>query len=152
MKEWIKKVKNRIYNFFDKHFFWINPLLTLFITLEAALFTYSPSANWIKQHPIRCYILSYFIGNLTLLILLGLLVFFINIINFFRKKTITELNKKLNKYELTSKTITENIKSLFDGFLYKFATKKLNFTEQDRISLYIYDEKEEKFVLLEDMQ
>jgi hypothetical protein len=138
---------DKIKYFLDKHFFWINPVLILLTTLESALFTYSPSHNWINQHPIKYDLLSYFLGNLKLLICLALLLTLLNVFNFFRNKSINQLDKKIENYESILKTITENIRSLFDGFLYKFATKKLNVTDKDRISLYIYDENEKKFIL-----
>ncbi len=63
----------------------------------------------------------------------------ITIIEIANKKTIETLENDNEKYRMLSDTISENIKELFNGFLYRFATSKANFSPNERITLYIHN-------------
>ena len=140
-------MKKNIFKFVDNYYFILNPVLIFLTTLTSALLKYQPSIEFIKEHPIRYDILSYFIGNYPLFIIFVMLILFVTIIDNINRKTIKKLEKENENNIYIIEKITENIRGLFDGFLYKFAIKKANFTEKERVSLYIYDDNENKFIL-----
>jgi len=127
-------------SFLNEYHKWINPVLIVLVTGSAALITYNLSPEFIKSHPVKTAviqpILSY-IGFIfwPCLIALGYVTY--NEIK--NKRSISELEKLLSEYENISETLSENIKELFNGFLYKFSTAQLGFTPTERVTLYIHD-------------
>jgi hypothetical protein len=126
--------------FINNHYKWINPLLILITTITSSLITYSLPIDYEKNHPIRFAIFNPIIENIGFLFIPTIIflayVTYVDVIN---KKTIDELKKENEECKLLSTKISENIKNLFNGFLFKFADSKVGFSSTERITLYIHD-------------
>lgn len=124
----------------NKHYFWINPILILLTTISSAFLTYIFPNNFEKNHPIKYTIFSPILNYIVYIF-----IFFataLAIVTFFdikNKKTIDKLEKELEQFKSISETISENIKELFNGFLYKFAINKAEFSSNERVTLYIHN-------------
>jgi len=124
----------------NRHHFWINPALILLTTLSSAFLTYKFPENFQDLHPAKFAffhpILEYII---PIFIILSILLTIIIIIDIKNKKTILSLEKENEQFKSISETISENIKELFNGFLYKFSINKAEFDSTERVTLYIHN-------------
>lgn len=127
--------------FFNKHHIWIAPLFTVLTTLFAALFTYSLPSDFATLHPARFQFFNFFISNaiwfffISGIILIGDMIF-----DQMNRKTIEEYSKKIDENKIILDTISENIRELFNGFLYGLARNDtIKCTANERITLYIHN-------------
>lgn len=124
----------------NEHHIWLNPLLVFITTLSSAFLTYQFPKKFATNHPARYELFKPIIAHITEIFVFSvLLIVLVSIIEFFNKKTIKKLEEENQKYEALSETISENIRELFNGFLYRFATSKANFTTSERVTLYIHN-------------
>ncbi len=75
----------------------------------------------------------------VVLMVSGFLLLVITVLNSINRKTLKKQSKELEEKNQIITKIASNIKELFDGYLYHFASKKLSFTSKDRITLYIHN-------------
>lgn len=124
----------------NKHHSWINPIIILFTTLSSAFLTYTFPNDFEINHPIKFAffnpILNYIIYIFVFFALLLAIITFIDIKN---KKTILKLEDEVEQFKSISETISENIKELFNGFLYKFSINIAKFSSSERVTLYIHN-------------
>ncbi len=105
-------------NLIDYHYFWLNPLLIAFITLSS--------------------VLNYRLILITSSISLAI----ISIFDLQDRKTKKTREEQLQNEKKKNEVISDNIKNLFDGYLYQLSNtlgfgNKKEYTE--RITLYIHD-------------
>lgn len=124
----------------DSYYIWLNPALIFITTLSSAFLTYNLDKSYEKKHPIEYAllvdlfsILPYIFGASALLLLL------ITIVNSLNLKNIKTLKDELDDAKNLLEGIAANIKDMFDGYLYHFAIKKLEFSPNERITLYIHN-------------
>jgi hypothetical protein len=115
-------------------------LLIILTTGSAALITYDLSPSFIVKYPIKSAIIQPFLSYIGFvfwpcLISLG----YITYVESKNKKTITQLKNIIEEHKKVSETLSENIKELFNGFLYKFSTTQLQFSTTERVTLYVHD-------------
>lgn len=124
----------------NKHHSWINPIIILFTTLSSAFLTYTFPNDFEMNHPIKFAffnpVLNYIIYIFVFFALSLAIITFIDIKN---KKTILKLEDEVEQFKSISETISENIKELFNGFLYKFSINIAKFSSSERVTLYIHN-------------
>ena len=126
--------------FLNKNHAWLNPLLIVLTTSSAAFITFELSPSFISSYPIKAAILQPILSYVWIVFWPSLFALgYLTYVEVKNKKTITELRELISGYEKVSETLSENIKELFNGFLYKFSTSKLNFSPTERVTLYIHD-------------
>ena len=131
---------NKLKEIVDQHHIWLNPLFIFLTTVTSALFSYEPSQNFQKLHSVKfAFYRTYQNFNIYLFIFCSGVLLIITIINSVNKKTILKLNHDLNKLERVNEKISENIKELFSGHLYKLSSPRLSFSTNERITLYIHN-------------
>lgn len=124
----------------NKNYYWISPLLIFTTTLSSAFLTYNFPKDFAKIHPARYQFFNPIIDNIILIFIISaLLLSILTIIEIFNKKTIEKLESENEQYEIFSEKISENIKELFNGFLYSFANSKANFSTNERVTVYIHN-------------
>ena len=124
----------------NKYYSYINPILIFTTTLASLFRTYSFPKNYATDHPVRYVLLNPIVENIIVIIFISaFLLLCVTIIEIANKRTIETLEEDNEKYRMLSNTISENIKELFNGFLYRFATSKADFTPTERITLYIHN-------------
>lgn len=124
----------------NRHYFWINPFLIFITTISSAFLTYSFPEDFSSQHPARFQLFNPLLEYI--IPIFGISAFMlttITIIEIVNKKTIKKLEEENEQYKILSETISENIKELFDGFLYKFATIKADLENSERVTLYVHN-------------
>lgn len=124
----------------DTHYIWANPLLIFLTTISSAFLTYDIDKQYAKLHPINYALLIKLFNVLPYLLgIFAVLLLIITIINSMNSQTIKKLNYELIDAKNLLEGISSNIKDMFDGYLYHFAIKKLGFTSDERITLYIHN-------------
>lgn len=131
--DWIKEKVN-------SHFVWMNPMLIFLTTLSSAFLTYNIDKTYEKTHPINYALIIKLLNILPYLFgIFAFLLLIITIINSINTQTIKKLSSELDDAKNLLEGIASNIKDMFDGYLYHFAIKKLAFTADERITLYIHN-------------
>lgn len=136
MLMWLKK-------HYDSFYRWTQPFIAAGVLISSSYLTYDftkirhTHPNWERQLDLLQSALP--IALLTLAIL-GLAL---SVTHLFCRPTIKAL---LHQLEVTSSKlgiISENVRNLFDGYLYKLSSQKLGFGEagenNERITIYIHD-------------
>lgn len=114
--------------------------MILITTVSSGLLTYNFPANFSVTNPIKYTFFKPIIDNIFIICIpSAIFLAIITVVEILNRKTIENLEKKNKEYELLSETISENLKELFNGFLYRFAISQANFTTNERITLYIHN-------------
>lgn len=141
----LKKIKKlgdglNIKHTVDNYYTFISPFLILLTTISSAFTTYQVDKAYKVKHPIRYELYIFLIDWApVVLIIAGILLCIVMIINSVNRKTVRKLSDELEQKTEIVNSVRSNIKELFDGYLYHFASKKLSFSSSDRITLYIHN-------------
>lgn len=139
-----------ISKFLNKHSLWLNPVSAITAGTTGAFINYEFSGQFAKLHPIQIAVLQSIIDNLWWVTIIASAVFLVVAINDgFAKNTIDRLEKKLEKEQECNDLIGQNVKDLFDGFLFRLSNTLgfgVNATNCERITLYIHDSKNKRFI------
>lgn len=131
-----KKIKIFINNYYGI----INTTIGSLTILFSSFFNYKLPENFSTTHPARNNIFVPLLDNIYYIFGFSLfLLIIVNIIENLNRKNLRKLEEDNQKYKALSEKISENIKELFDGFLYKLATSKADFSTNERVTLYIYN-------------
>ncbi|MCB9983725.1 MAG: hypothetical protein H6861_08675 [Rhodospirillales bacterium] len=126
-----------------KHSIWMQVSLPALIGVSGSFLDYSPE-HLKNDHPLRYALLNDWILPSLLWVLIVSIVLYIAllIVEQSAKPKIEKLLNELSEANDKSRVISENVSELFDGYLYRLATK-LGFGTQtancERITLYIHD-------------
>ncbi len=140
-----------ILRFIDQHFRWLNPVLVMLTTVTGAFLTYSIPPDVAKMYPVRTALLANVLGLLPVAFpVLAVVLVLVTWVRSRSEKTLVKLEKDNLELKSQMTVLSENIKNVFEGFLYRFATTKLAFGGEaentERITLYIYDDADNRFV------
>lgn len=123
-----------------KNMNWLNPLLVVLTMICAFTIGLDISEEYTKTNPIKAGLFQWIINHTYIVFYpAAILLAYVLIVDFKSRKTIYELKTKLTEYEEISETISENIKDLFNGFLFTFSASTLGFKHTDRVTLYIHN-------------
>lgn len=127
--------------YLQKHEFWLTPLFTGSSIIFGASITYIIPAAFEKLHPIRAEIIGkILLYKWPILIISVTIIIILAFIKGFSQRSVLHLEQELQEEKEKSSLIAENIRNLFEGYLFRFATTTL-FSEDnkhDRITLYIH--------------
>lgn len=132
---------NRIQKFVLNHVVWMDWLLPAIMTLSATFLSYDPSK--LKDGSHWRYTVEFIIPCLGWVLGASVLIYIlVKIIEATGKPKLNKIQNELNQAEYRNKLISEQVRNLFDGYLYNLANK-LSFGKlsenNERISLYIHD-------------
>lgn len=102
------------------------------------------SKQYLDEHPVRAVVFHFLNESLfEIVACIGIFWFILTIINVYGHQSLSSIRSDLTKEKEKNSLIANNVESLFEGFLYQFATNKLGFgtqaTNNERITLYIHD-------------
>ncbi|WP_298627007.1 hypothetical protein [uncultured Legionella sp.] len=131
-----------IRKYFDSIYNILNPLLGLIIVIFSVLASYdfSPWKHRFPRWTPLIELLSEY--SFTILFIFAVSTFILSILRWFLSidKTISTLSKELKEEIEKNSIIGDNIKNMFDGYLFHLATGKLTFSpDNDRVTLYLHD-------------
>lgn len=131
-------------SFISRHINWLSPFLVVFTMVCAFTIGLDVTDEFSKINPIEAGLYKWIISHTYIAFYpAALFLVYVMIVDLRSRKTIDELKEEINEYEEVTETLAQNIKELFDGFLFKFATSKLSFLPTDRITLYIHNGEKE---------
>lgn len=148
LKSWAKD--SVIVRLVDAHFFWINPTLTATSTISGAMLTYTLTPDYYRRHPIQAAFLEQAVSYSPLMLLSSVTILcLIFVIKYFSEQNIADLRNEVLELRERSAFLPGNVRSVFEGFLYRFGTK-INFgsmnENNERVTLYFHDAARDRFV------
>ena len=131
---------NNLESFVNQRYSWINPVIIFITTASSSVITYSFPSEFQTKHPIQYEVLNPVLENIGWVFYPAVLILcFITWVEIKSRKICKEYEVEIEEHKLLSETISENIKELFNGFLYRFSISKANFTSKERVTLYIHN-------------
>lgn len=116
------------------------PALTVIIVIFSELPTFDIS-DLKSTHPYVAAMLETFSSNSFIVIFMSAMIQgILLLINELNRRTIKQLELELTSEKNKNEVIANNIKALFDGFLFHLSVGKLAFSDREaRVTLYIHD-------------
>jgi hypothetical protein len=132
------------------NFHWANPLLTLLVAIFGAFLTFDLSEEFTNTHQVGSALIKFFLWILPVILpVTGLALLYIQV-DYYRSEASLKIlmadNERLNE---NLRLFSENIRNLFEGYLYRFGAKigfgtRAQFNE--RVTLYIHNDTKNTFV------
>lgn len=129
--------------YFDKIYNYLNAFLTFIIIILSVMTSYDYPALKLKFPNWSSLINLLSEYSFPILLIIAFSAFILTVLRLLLSidKTIIKLDKELNQEKDKNSIIGDNIKNMFDGYLFHLATGKLGFSENnDRVTLYLHDQ------------
>ncbi len=123
---------------------WLDWLLPALMTLSGVFLGYDISKLKLDEDSHLLYISKFVVSNLGWVLSASIIVYvFIKVIEATARPKLKKIENELEEYRTKHKIISEQVRNLFDGYLYNLANR-LEFGKEsdnnERISLYIHDQ------------
>ncbi len=133
---------NGFQRFILKHVIWLDWLLPAIMTLSGTFLNYDTTKLSSDKNALLAVIAEYLIPYLGWILGLSVLLYIlVKVTEATAKPYCRKIEKELQDYEAQTNIISEQVRNLFDGYLYNLANRLYfgKFENNERISLYIHD-------------
>jgi hypothetical protein len=132
------------------HLRWLVPLMAFLAAVSGSFLTYSLPSEFMKQHPNQYLLYSYILSILPFIFpAFAIASCVLAIYQGLMQKSLSIVEQEASNLRGQIDLLADNVRSLFEGFLYRFSTK-LQFASRDenteRVTLYIFNETNKNFV------